>query len=879
MRKPKTNFGVAGMPATYAGGIKINNAGHFYNTIFEFRINKFLFSVFLFAFFLFFCFPVFSQSSRIYLNDGWKFRRLQDTVWYTATVPGTVHTDLLANGLIPDPFFGDNEKQLQWIENEAWEYKTTFSVTGDQTKNPVDIIFEGLDTYAEAFINGNQVLSADNMFRAWTVPCDGMLKNGTNILTVVFYPPVKREEILSGFHQNMTGIKSVPGGNRLFTRKAAYHYGWDWGPRFVTFGIWKPAYIEYKTGSRITEVETIQSFTGNNAQIDFNIMCEKSADDLELILEDTRSKDILSAAKVENEVTILKTEIVNPQLWWCNGLGEQYLYKFRVLLKQGGRIIDEKPISTGLRKVELVHEPDSYGQSFYFKLNGVPVFMKGANWIPSESFLPRLTEAKYANILKTAANSNINMLRVWGGGVYEDEKFYDLCDSLGILVWQDFMFACSMVPADTIFAGNVRREAIYNIKRLRNHPCIALWCGNNEIDEGWKNWGWQNDYTEPEKEKLWNGYKNIFHKMLPETVFEYHKNIDYIPTSPMHGWGRKESMTRGDSHYWGVWWGMEPFETYEEKVPRFMSEYGFQSFPDLKSIRKFLKEEDMYLYSDALKVHQKHPVGFETIQKYMEREYKQPKDFESYVYVSQLLHAYGIKRAIEAQRRAKPYCMGTLYWQLNDCWPVVSWSGIDYYGSVKPMQHFVRDAYRDMLVSFEKKDDNVNVYVVNDGIYGAEGALQLKLVDFNGNVLWQNSQVIKINENSSEKFFAFKPDTLIGKHNPKEILLTAKLNIINGKAEYTNEYFFAPPKDLNLKDPGYGYALEEQEQFLVLKLWCTSFARDVKVDYGQEKTLLNIKNYFNMIPGDTTYVILGKDAVKNNTFNLKITSLYDTYNK
>ncbi|MCI0472069.1 MAG: glycoside hydrolase family 2 protein [Ignavibacteria bacterium] len=819
------------------------------------------------------------QQKRIYLNEGWKFRRVGDTAWYPATVPGTVHTDLLANGLIPDPFLGDNEKQIQWIEKEAWEYKTDLNITEEQLKESVQIIFEGLDTYAEAFINGNQVLSSENMFRSWAVTCDGMMKKGINILTVVFYPPVQRENNLSVFHNNLTGIKSVPGGNRLFTRKAAYHYGWDWGPKFVTCGIWKPAYLEYGSENQIHEIETEQVIGDNKAGINFNVNCGKPPGNLELILEDARSNVILSTTKVDNELTTLQAEIRNPRLWWCNGMGEQYLYKFRIILKREGQILDEKYVTAGLRTIEFIREPDTSGQSFYYKLNGVPVFIKGANYIPRESFLPRTTEEKYSNLLKTTAQSNINMLRVWGGGAYEDDRFYDLCDSLGILVWQDFMFACSMVPVDTMFANNVRQEAAYTIKRLRNHPCIALWCGNNEIDEGWKNWGWQNDYTGPEKEKLWNGYKNIFHKLLPKTVLQYNKNTAYITTSPTHGWGRKESLTEGDSHYWGVWWGMEPFETYEKKVPRFMSEYGFQSFPDLKSIKRFLKEEDMYLYSDALKVHQKHPTGFETIQKYMEREYRQPKDFESYVYVSQLLQAYGIKRAIEAQRRAKPYCMGTLYWQLNDCWPVVSWSGIDYYGSVKPMQHFVRDAYRDMLVSFEKKDDNINVYVVNDGIYGAEGALQLKLVDFNGNVLWQNSKVIKINENSSEKFFEFKADTLTGKHNPNEILLTAKLNIINGKAEYTNEYFFADPNDLNLKDPGFDYDLQEQGESAVLKLWCTNFAKDVKIDYGTDRTYLDMKNYFNMIPGVPVYIVLGKNAIKNNALNLKITSLYDTYNK
>jgi beta-mannosidase len=656
--------------------------------------------------------------------DNWSFRNTKETKYLPATVPGTVHTDLLANGIIEDPFYRDNEKKVQWIENEDWVYRTEFNA--DNTEGNRDLVFEGLDTYANVFINGQTVLNAENMFRGYRVKdLQKYLTKGNNILEVVFRSPIAFEDSLAKAFYRTTGLKKLPETGRIFTRKAAYHYGWDWSPRLVTCGIWRDVYMEVYEDARINDVYVKQSINEDytSAVLGFNV--ELNTPDTEGFDIEVLNKENNSATKHSAKENISVT-IDNPKLWWSNGLGEPYLYKFEISLKKNGKVLDSKTISAGIRNVELIQEKDSAGRSFYFKLNGIPVFMKGANFIPADNFLPRVTKEKYKELINVAKETNMNMLRVWGGGVYEDEEFYNQCDESGILVWQDFMFACAMYPFDDNFLGKVSDEAIYNIKRLRNHPSVALWCGNNEVDEGWKNWGWQNNYTEEQKSIIWTGYKKVFEELLPEMVSKHTEGVPYVSTSPQIGWGHKESMTQGDSHYWGVWWGLESFDTLEKKVPRFMSEYGFQGFPDTSSINKFTDAKDRYLFSEVLKTHQKHPTGFENLTRYMEKYKLRTDNYNEFIKNTQDLQILCLKTAIEAQRRSMPYCMGTLLWQFNDCNPVISWSLIDYYGMSKPSLEVLKRLYDDILVIPVEEGGVIKVYVVNDRNETVYGKLTLQ---------------------------------------------------------------------------------------------------------------------------------------------------------
>jgi beta-mannosidase len=830
---------------------------------------------------------------KIYLNDNWQFRKVGDTVWYPATVPGTVHTDLYNNGLIPDPFYRDNEKDLQWIENEDWEYKCEFDISDSiYNQTNIDLTFEGLDTYAKVYLNDSLIITADNMFRKWEAEFKRLIRKDKNTLYILFESPVRKAK------ESKSGVE-LPGGDRVYTRKAAYHYGWDWGPRYVTSGIWKSVYIEGWDGFKIYSVHfNVNVQEQHSAEIKLNIDFLFSppngiyyfqivnAQSGTIIKQDTINTSIdglsnlyVYVTDIEHVITNKKIvfNLENPILWWCNGMGEPYLYDFKILLYKDVKLLDERNIKIGVRKIKLVQEKDSIGESFYFKLNGVPLFIKGANYIPQDNLLPRVTEDKYKKIVNDAVSSNINMLRVWGGGIYEDEEFYDLCDEKGILVWQDFMFANAMYPYwnTRSFHKNIDAETYEISKSLLNHPCICLFCGNNEIDEGWHNWGWQKEfgYSKQEEVDIWNhDYLLLFVGSL-QTNVKTGLGMNYIPTSPKFGWGHPKAMKEGDSHYWGVWWGMEPFEMYEKKIPRFMSEYGFQGFPNMKTIEQFTLPEDRYLYSPIMKAHQKHPTGYETIQTYMEREYKQPKDFESYLYVSQLLQAYGIKRAIEAHRRAKPYCMGTMYWQLDDCWPGITWSGIDYYGRWKAMQYFVKEAYKDILVSVKEENDSVKVYVVSDRLKETKGILFIGLYDFEGNLIYNKENTVSLGENSSNIYIKVSKADLVNHHSLNNIVLFVLYADIEGK-EYSNLYYFVPPKDLALEDPQISYDVDKKTGELILK--CEKLAKNVHIVIDDDSAPLNLENnYFDMLPGETVKVNSGEKDIDKT--KIKVMSLIDSY--
>ena len=692
----------------------------------------------------------YSQLKRIPLTD-WTFRNAKDMQYMPAGVPGTVHTDLLANGVIEDPFYRDNEKKVQWVEREDWVYRTEFSFDGIKDETRIDLVFKGLDTYSQILINGNNILSTDNMFTEYRVSnFHQYLVTGNNTLEVVFRSPLAIEDSLAKVFFENAGIPNLPVSERVFTRKAAYHYGWDWSPRLITCGIWREVYMEFYKKARINNVLIKQSLSDdlNSVTLDFKTDIYSETDNIYNVEIINKSNNTVYNFLSGDDKLIT---IEKPNLWWSNGLGEQYLYNFDVKLKYSDEILDTKNIRTGIRKIELIQEEDSLGKSFYFKLNSVPVFMKGANYIPADNFLPRVTKEKYRQLIKLAKESNMNMLRVWGGGIYEDDEFYNQCDENGILVWQDFMFACAMYPWDNNFLGKVEAEAAYNIMRLSNHPSLALWCGNNENDEGWQNWGWQNSNNDEQRNIIWHGYKKIFHELLPSLVKIHSNGISYVTTSPQYGWGRKESMTHGDSHYWGIWWGMSKFDTLEKKVPRFMSEYGFQSFPDTSSINKFTEPKDRYLFSDVLKTHQKHSMGYEILSKYMKMYDISTDDFQQYIRNTQELQELCLITAIESQRKAKPYCMGTLLWQFNDCNPVVSWSVIDYYGTPKLSFNTVKELYAETILIPREENGKLNLYIVSDK--QSEQKASLLIMKPDEDIL--DSVEVTIPANSSAKYYEY----------------------------------------------------------------------------------------------------------------------------
>jgi beta-mannosidase len=802
------------------------------------------------------------NTERNLSHEQWNFRKKTDADWLPARVPGTVHTDLLNNKIIPDPFYGSNEKQLQWIENEDWEYQTVFTVSKEEMQHQnCELVFDGLDTFAEVYLNGSKILSANNMFRTWKIDVKSQLRAGGNKLGIHFESAVNKGKALA---QKLP--YTLAGDEKVFVRKAQCHFGWDWGPRFVTSGIYKKAALHFWENATISNIKTNQKIVNDEvATVEFGMEIY-SALDMQGELKINQKTTPIHLKKGKNKV-LLAYEIKDPKLWWPNGLGDAHLYPFEIALAQNHQLIDSKKLRIGLRTIELVRQKDSIGTSFYFKVNGKPVFIKGANYIPPDSFLPRANDSVYKAIVKNAADANMNMLRVWGGGVYADDAFYDACDSNGILVWQDFMFACAMYPGDEEFLQNVKQEVTDNVSRLQNHPCIALWCGNNEIDEGWHNWGWQKQYgyTPAQETIIWNDYKTLFQQLIPQTITSLLPANEnrYWPSSPSIGWGRKESLLQGDSHYWGVWWGMEPFGTYQKKVGRFMSEYGFQGMPNLGTFRSFAPKEDLNLNSDAVKNHQKHASGYQTINEYMARDYKVPTTFENYIYVSQLLQADGMKTAIEAHRSAKPSCMGTLYWQLNDCWPVTSWSSIDYLGRWKALHYQVKQSYENVLISVREDTDAYKVYMINDDLKTHEGELNVQLLRFDGKLLWDAVAAVMVPANSGLAHFEI-PKNEFAAFDLKSAVLSVAFK--TGKKPVNTLFYFGKPKDLHLTKPS--IAVKEIDP-LTYEVSTDVLAKNVFLSSDQDTFFSN--NYFDVLPNQTIRVTLSKPVEK-----IEVKSLFDT---
>jgi len=530
-------------------------------------------------------------------------------------------------------------------------------------------------------------------------------------------------------------------------------------------------------------------------------------------------------------------------------------FNVEIQLRDNENLISKKNQSLGLRTIEVVQDKDSIGASFYFKVNGFPVFMKGANYIPQDIFLNRPSNEDYNYLINSAKDANFNMLRVWGGGIYEKDIFYDLCDKAGILVWQDFMFACAMYPGNEEFLENVKREAIQNVKRLRSHPSIAIWCGDNEILSAWNRWGWKEDVYENQGadivDSVWYAYEDIFHKILPKVVEEYDSTRLYWSSSPSSGFGELENGKSGDNHYWGVWWGKEPFDKYEEFIPRFMSEFGFQSFPTFKSVKKYTTEEDWNIYSPVMKSHQRSSIGNATIEEYMKRDYHIPENFEEFLYVGQLLQAKGIKMGIEAQRRAMPYCMGSLYWQLNDCWPVASWSSIDYYGNWKALHYEVRNAFKEVIISTEIRDDNLNLYIVSDKLLDTEATLELTLMDFNGRIIKSINEDIIINANSSKVYNKVDISSLTNNLNKSQLLLLSKIKSKDSVIIDLDITYFVSPKNLLLTSPKIDYEiLDWDKKSFVIEVSTDVLAKNVFLQYEAEGQFSD--NYFDIPPNSVT---------------------------
>ena len=839
------------------------------------------------------------NSDMIELNDNWTFRQAGKGTWLSAEVPGTVHTDLMRHDKIRDPYFRMQEEEVQWVDKADWEYSCRFQVAEEFLEfDAVTLECLGLDTYADVYLNDKLVILADNFFVGWEKEVKKHLKPGENQLRIFFHSPITVGLQALAKHKYglpATNDQSERGGLgdklvSVFLRKPGYHFGWDWGPRLVTSGIYRPIRLQGWNKARLTDVYFHQdSLTDIKAQL--SARCEvESLVDHEALIEIFQGDTLLAIQEVamlqgKNEFHI-PLEIYDPQLWWTHDLGKPHLYNLTARLSYQRKPINALTRKIGLRTIKIVQTPDKKGSSFYFELNGKPIFAKGANYIPNDMFIPRVGPEKYRNLIRSTVDANMNMLRIWGGGFYENDIFYDLCNEAGVLVWQDFMFACSMYPGDPEFLRNVEEEAVYNVKRLRNHPCIALWCGNNEIDVAWSQynefmgWGWKQQYTMDQRRVIWNTYDTIFHKLLPTVVGAHHPGMFYWPSSPFNVPGKHANShtPNGDIHYWGVWHAEHPFSAYYDNIGRFMSEYGFQSFPELKTVKTYALPEDWNIESPVMAAHQRSGIGNLRIRSYMQQHYQVPKDFAQFLYVGQLLQAEGIKMAIEAHRASMPYCMGSLYWQINDVWPVASWSGMDYDQRWKAMHYFIKKAFERTITAALVKDGKVRISVISDESGEREGELRLRLYDFAGNKLWKKDTIIQMPDNSALTVLELPITEMCDSLTAKKVFLQVDL-YVEGQRIFRNPVYLVNAKHLELPQRVQieKRVLPSDDGYLI-RLSANQLVKNVFLDFGDEVEGFFTDNYFDLLPGEMVHLVFKpeKKGIKLTAEDLQVLSLGDT---
>ncbi len=849
-----------------------------------------------------------AQPSTQILDAVWEFRALnaaehpEVSSWHSAQVPGVVHTDLLRANLIADPFYGDNEARLQWIGLTDWEYRTTFQVDSSTLSHEhVDLVFEGLDTFAEVFLNQQSILRADNMFRSWRVAAKPFLKAGPNTLRIVFQSPITSMiPKVRALPYQLPSISTVNAGNEEnvatapYTRKAAYQYGWDWGPRFVTIGIWKPVQLETWDALRISNFHLHQlKATKDLASLAAELEIE-SSQPLTVTLTFRQDDASGKLSTIATQTVQLETgsnsastpmRIISPKLWYPAGYGPQNQYKFSATVRVGKDILATSELKTGLRSVELRRVPDAWGKSFTFVINGIPIFAKGANVIPFDSFPSRVTAEQHRQVLQAARDGNMNMVREWGGGIYESDDFYEICDELGLMVWQEFAFGGDMVPGDLAFQENVRQEATQQVKRLRDHPSIVLWCGNNEVEGGWDAWAdriaFRVSISPLQSERVWQDYVVLFHDIIKSVVAQYAEPVPYWPSSPSANFEPSDkSQDNGDMHYWGVWHALEPIENYNMQKPRFMSEFGFQSFPDMSTISTFSQPSDLAIDSVVMKSHQKNHGGNERILTYMLRDYPEPANFASFVYLSQVLQAEAIKVGAEHLRRNRPRVMGALYWQLNDCWPVASWSSIDYYGHWKALQYYARRFYNDLLISPFLHDGTVDVYVVSDKLQPLSGRIRLRVLNFDGKTLLEKVQDVQIAPQSSAVYLSASSQDLLGTASPDQTFLALDLSI-NGATVSHNLLFFDTMRNLDLPSkPAIESHINKTGEGYSITLRSPVLARNVFLSFatGGDTSVQLSDNYFDLLPGEPVTVVAKTTASLDEVSRaMKITSLTDAF--
>jgi len=773
------------------------------------------------------------------------------------SVPGFVQKELLLQS-VPENSKIKTEAlisrgQVMEASNHTWTYETVFHVSDTALQyDHVDLVFDGIDTYGSVYLNDSLLGNVNNMFRQWRFASRSFMKKGANKLRVQLKPVVPHANALL---QQLS--YRIPSGDPVdppvspFVRKAPYQFGWDWSPRLLSMGIWRPVRLEMYDGIRIASTyysvkEISDSIAWMNARVELDV----NAKHAEVVLKvDGAFKQL----QVQGNDTVIDMtfRVLNPKLWWPNGMGDQHRYDFKVLAYADGFLVDSSMVTTGIRTTELIMEPDDYGTSFYFKINGKKVFAQGANYVP-QSLLPGIVgDEDRLRLLSDAASVGMNMLRVWGGGIYEHDRFYELCDSLGLMVWQDFMFACSMYPSDSLFLSNVEAEVEYQVKRLRNHPSLAVWCGNNESDVAWKNWGWQKQYgiTPADSSTIRKGYENIFQGIIPRIMVDAAPSQPYIHTSPLSNWGKKQNFAHLNMHYWGVWHGEEPIDSFKVNIPRFMSEYGMQSFPSSNKMAEANNGFIPDLNGAFIANRQKSYKGNKLLLKYIEEKYGPVRSTEDLCYLSQLHQADAMTAAIESQRMEYPRCMGTLYWQLNDVWNGASWSTIEEDGTWKAGHYALKRLYAPSLLSYRLVNGKAEVWYQTHAPSESDLKLECSLSDLDGKP--KNTQLIPFRDttNLPRLLLSIEMDSLLRGWPINNAYWHIKV-LSNEQVLAETVALFTEPSKLELKNPELEFNISRVDNGGRIKLGIRSntFVKGFKVDFDRIAGKFS-ENYLDLTPG------------------------------
>ena len=810
----------------------------------------------------------YSNTADQSLNEGWNLQTDTLNIDLQVNVPSVAQSDLFEAGIIPNPYLGKVEQDLQWIPQHHWDYSLTFNVEDAVfEKDNIELVFNGLDTYADVFLNGEKIIHSDNMFLQYSKDVKKLLRKENNELKVHFYPfDIVRDSLIETYRLRFPEKYAV-------MRKCGYQNGWDWAPRYLNIGICKDVTLHAWSGYDVTSASILTENVADNRaemRLRLNIKSQKERN-VKVSVQFDKEKITVAETlikKGDNEI-VASFNIENPKLWWPNEMGEQTMTTFKVNVEDTNDGTSAAPVTvtTGIRKVELVQEPDSIGKSMFFRINGKDVFAKGANYIPEEMIETWMSKEKTIKLLKECKDYHFNMLRVWGGGIYPPGFFFDACDSLGIMVWEDFMYAGSTYPYSDEFLNNAKEEAIQQVIHYQNHPSLVMWCGNNEVSNGFYDWGWKSSmkWSDADYLEMQHGMDTLFKDILNEVVSHYDGTIPYFPSSPTYGWGHEESLTEGDSHYWGVWWGEYPYEVYLEKVARFNSEYGYQAYPSLSTLKKISPELDW----NVIDAHQKHARGKHLINSHINKyiDDNNNDDIAQLVYNSQLSQAWGMGLAIEAHRAAKPRSMGTLYWQLNDAWPVISWSSIDYYGNKKALHWKLKELFAPILIGvLPTKDGNFTVYANSDLYREINAQLLINVKDFSGNILKTYSENVVIPENGCTHL-SLDFNDFVRELDKNSLFIDMQLiennNVISERLQY-----LAYPKDLKLQKTDISPKVNINNDIVTLEFFSNTLVKDVYVESSDNNGVFS-DNFFDVKPNEQK-VITFKTTEKNPTFNIMI---------